>query len=410
METQTRLEREERHVGSRGRIVARAADEAAPDAERPIFGRVLGGKYRVVAFAGEGTAGAVYRGEALRRSDVASTRTIGIEIVAPALAGNPEFCARFRREAKTARRIVHPGVARMVDDGLDEGWLFAVFELPEGEPLAERLGRGAMSTRRIVACVDALLAAISAAHERGVVHGRLDPERIVLPTDDDAPVAIVRGLGVAVPEGAVPTRATFLAPEQRAGNAADTRSDLYAVGAILSTMLGEDPAAVETTPVAVPAVASCRALLLDVARRAMRADPSKRFGSARAMRVAVRRARLVGSDDGGPRPSLPSTKPVEARTLVGMGAMRDDVGATRGRTVKMAALPSEPDPSASDARAPHLEPLSQRTLAMAAMPTASASRLRSRVDGVALAQGIAVFVGLTLAGLLALFVAFEHMD
>ena len=100
-----------------------------------------------------------------------------------ALAGDERARARFRREARVAASLTHPGLCRIYEFGEDQGELFIVMELLEGETLGERLGGGAMAVADALPIALEILAALSALHARGIVHRDLKPANVFLTPD-----------------------------------------------------------------------------------------------------------------------------------------------------------------------------------------------------------------------------------
>jgi serine/threonine protein kinase/ankyrin repeat protein len=145
-----------------------------------MIGRLLDGKYRLDELCGRGGMGAVYR--ALH---MGTGRRVAVKVIAPELAGNPEFIERFRREARTIGRLRHPNIVNVTDFGItgenEQTLAYLVMEHLEGGTLADRL-----KDKRPLPLADALdilnqtCAAIDEAHRQGVLHRDLKPENIWL--------------------------------------------------------------------------------------------------------------------------------------------------------------------------------------------------------------------------------------
>jgi serine/threonine protein kinase len=165
--------------------------------------------------------------------------------------GQPIARSAFERDLSAIIALEHPNIAALLDHGQVDGQLYIVSEWLEGETLAARLRRGPLSAAEALAIIRQLLAALSAAHAMRLIHGDLAPDKIFLQRRQHGPERVkLLDLGLASlhrPE-AVPAAeggerlTTYLAPEQRGGASADARSDVYAVGKILATMLARPSA------------------------------------------------------------------------------------------------------------------------------------------------------------------------
>jgi len=238
-----------------------------------------------------------------------------------ALPGDESARNRFRREARAAAAINHPNVCQIYEIGEDGGELFIAMELLEGETLAERLKRGAMSVSETLPIGLGVLSALQALHARGVVHRDLKPTNVFLtahgvklldfglarPVDPE----LAQSLGVAsdlTRTGMLVGTPRYMAPEHVRGEALDLRGDLFGVGAILFEMLAGRPAfggksAVEILhatlyeqPPALtgsPAVAAADRVI----RRALAKRPSERPASAEVMAQELREVRVGSGDD-----------------------------------------------------------------------------------------------------------------
>ena len=229
--------------------------EVADERSHGILGRTVDSRYRVDRLIGEGGMGRVYEAEHIEIG-----KRVAMKVLHPTYSRNPEAVQRFRREARAAARLGHPNIVDVTDSGTtDAGAVYFVMELLEGCDLAEVIGReGALSVERSIQITVQMCKALAAAHAAGIVHRDLKPENIFL-TSRAGVVDVVKVLdfGIArhteVEEGpaAGQRRLTnpgmamgtpeYMAPEQAAGQLADGRCDVYAVGAILFEMLSGSP-------------------------------------------------------------------------------------------------------------------------------------------------------------------------
>ncbi len=212
-------------------------------ASDPLLGRLVDGRYEVHARIARGGMATVYR--ALdRRLD----RTVALKVMHPHLAESADFVARFRREARAAARLNHPGIVAIYDQGHADDAGYLAMELVEGHNLRTELRRaGALPLGRALELVEGVLEALAAAHRAGVVHRDIKPENVLLEADG-RPKVTDFGLARAVSEATVASTGTvlgtvaYLAPEIVTSGAADARADVYATGIVLfELVVGAQP-------------------------------------------------------------------------------------------------------------------------------------------------------------------------
>jgi Tol biopolymer transport system component len=210
------------------------------------------GAYEIVASLGAGGMGEVYRAR-----DTKLGREVAIKVLPAAFAADPERLARFEREARVLASLNHPHIAQIY--GVEEsGALTAlVLELVEGEPLSERLRKGALPVADALSLARQIAEALDAAHERGIVHRDLKPANIVVAHDGTVKVldfglakagetggsAGVEGLTHSptmmgpTMAGVLLGTAPYMSPEQARGKTVDKRTDIWAFGCVLYEML-----------------------------------------------------------------------------------------------------------------------------------------------------------------------------
>lgn len=272
-----------------------------PPADAP-----LAGKYTLVRLLGAGGMASVY--EAVHRNG----HRVAIKVLHPTLARDAGLRDRFLREGYAANAVGHAGVVRVLDDDVaDDGSVFLVMELLQGETLAARAERqgDTLPEPEVVAIGVALLDVLAAAHAQGVVHRDIKPDNLF--RTDDGQLKVL-DFGIAHVREAPAARVTlagqqigtpsFMAPEQARGRGADVdaRTDLWAAGATLYALLCGQPvhgdgtaaellvrAATQDAPplrARRPDTAPALAAVLD---RALRTDVSARWQSAGDMRAAL---------------------------------------------------------------------------------------------------------------------------
>ena len=274
------------------------------DAEHLAIARELRGRYQVIRPLGRGGMGAVY----LAR-DLVLQRVVALKVLHAELQENEEARERFRREARIAARLEHPGVATLHLFGEAGSLLYIVMRHIEGESLAERLRRvGRLDAGETRAILAELAATLAYAHAQGVVHRDLKPENILLERATGRPVVTdfgVSGLPYSESEQVAAPRTGgtphFMAPEQLVGDAdSGGRADVYAVGVLgylmLSGMLpyvgrtlGEIAAGhLAGTPVPLARLApDAPAVLVATLERCMAKDPQERWSGAAALHEAL---------------------------------------------------------------------------------------------------------------------------
>ena len=281
---------------------------------------VLADRYELGSMLGRGGMGAVYDG-----SDRRLGRSVAVKVLRADLAEQPRARRRFEAEARAAARLAHPNVVTVFDSGEDDGIPFLVMERLPGRTLADELADGALPFDRVCAVGCEMLAALTAAHDAGVIHRDIKPGNVLLTTDGHVKVSdfgIAKTVDDADQTQTAELVATvrYLAPERLTGAPATPRSDLYSVGVVLYEALsgrrafeGETPAATmlavergeaAALPPTVPRKVAA------VVERAMSRDSDARYGSAEEMRAAL-------ADDAEQDATVPvaDTEPVERSTV-----------------------------------------------------------------------------------------------
>jgi serine/threonine-protein kinase len=296
-------------------------------------GDLVAERYRVEEVIGRGAMGVVYRVE-----HVFMHKRFALKVLDCEWARTPGAFARFEREAIAAGTIEHPHVAHATDFGrLPDDSCFLVLEYVDGQTLRSALDRGALKPQRALTIVRGIVSAIEAAHAAGIVHRDLKPENVMLAgRDADSDYVKVLDFGIAAFDEAVAPRRSsemltrkgammgtpsYMAPELVAGESADTRTDLYAVGVILFEMLTGDLPFRGTTgsvlqqqllqeapPLPQSVVAAVGEPVAQIVRRLLAKEPDARFSSARELRNALDQ-RSSGAGDVTEAPSKPAPQP-----------------------------------------------------------------------------------------------------
>ena len=199
------------------------------------------GRYTDLKLLGQGGMGAVYRA-----FDPSLQRTVAIKVM---LGQNPEFLARFEREARAVAKLSHPNVVQVYDFGRDEqNNPYFVMELLPGRSLDSLLKeKGPLPPLKVADVIRQSSDGLQAAHAVGIVHRDIKPHNLML--DDHGNVKIVDfGIArdLASTEELTSTQATpgtlhYMAPEVLSGQAADARADIYALGLVGFHLLAGKP-------------------------------------------------------------------------------------------------------------------------------------------------------------------------
>jgi serine/threonine-protein kinase len=214
-------------------------------------------------------------------------RRVALKLIAPALAGDPLFRARFVTEARAQASLDSPHVVHVYGHGEDDGRLWIATQLlPDGDLAAMLRTHGAPPVRTALDLVAQVADGLADAHAAGLVHGDIKPSNVLLRHRSAGTTALLGDFGVARRADGPPSRSAapvgtpaFMAPELLAGEPATRASDLYAVGCLLRALVPE-----------VPAPGPLATAVDRVLRRATSARPQDRHLSAAALRDELRAA------------------------------------------------------------------------------------------------------------------------
>src|SRR5687767_611605 len=251
-------------------------------------------------------------GEVYRARDTRLERTVAVKVLPSHLSASEESRQRFEREARTISQLSHPHICALYDVGREGETEYLVMEYLEGETLSERLDRGALPTDQVLRFGVEIADGLDKAHRQGIVHRDLKPGNVMLTKsgvkllDFGLAKVVAQAAGSGASLTALPTRANltqegtilgtfqYMAPEQLEGREADSRTDLFAFGAVLHEMAtgkkafsGESQASLISSimasePPPVSAVAPLAPPALDrIVRRCLVKDPEGRWQSAR---------------------------------------------------------------------------------------------------------------------------------
>ncbi len=215
--------------------------------------RVLSDRYRILSHLARGGMADVYEAE-----DTLLNRRVAVKILHANFASDQAFVTRFKREAQAAANLSHPNIVAIYDWGQEGSTYYMVMELIEGRTLREILKtEGALLPRRAAEIAAEAAAALTVAHQAGVVHRDIKPGNIMITRDGAVKVTdfgIARALDDSeelTKTGAVIGTATYFSPEQAQCLPADGRSYVYSLGVVLYEILTSRPPFTGESPVAV---------------------------------------------------------------------------------------------------------------------------------------------------------------
>lgn len=318
------------------------------------------GTYRLISRLGAGGMGEVWKAE-----DTRLLRPVAIKILNDKISGDPEWTARFLREARTIAQMNHPNIATIYAIEQDGDRLFIAMELIDGDPLTVMFGRGPMDPRESVRIIRQVAEALSEAHEKGVVHRDVKPDNIIVARR----LVKVLDFGIAkqmagnskesalTQGGMIIGTPFYMSPEQALGKPVDARSDLFSLGVVLyEALAGTRPFSGETmtetmmhiimsepVPLGTVARGAPRGLTAIVAR-CLQKQPDRRFGSAGELIAALDAINYRDIDTGEPPPA-----PVNKNQITQpMGAANP----TTAKSVPDPAVPAVAAPAVAASAAP----------------------------------------------------------
>lgn len=289
-----------------------------------LTGRQLG-PYQIKGPLGEGGMAAIYRA-----FHAGTDRDVALKVLPRQLGEEPQFAARFEREARLVAQLQHPHIVPVFDFGQAQGFSYIVMPLVKGGTLVDEMQGQPVALARIRQIITQVGGALEYAHQRGMIHRDVKPRNILI---DETGNCLLSDFGLArmtEPAAALTTSGTimgtpaYMSPEQGAGEPLDNRTDIYSLGIILYELAtGRVPFRAET-PIAVilkhiqDPLPSARALnpelpaaLEAVLARALAKRPDNRFQTAADFVHAVQAAL--------PEPATP---PAGARPLAGFALGR----------------------------------------------------------------------------------------
>src|SRR6266545_253123 len=274
---------------------------------RYLMGDLAGhnlGPYRILEQAGAGGMATVYKAY-----HAAMDRYVAIKVLPQHLARDPNFRARFQREARTIARLEHRYILPVHDVGEEDGIPYLVMRYTDSGDLGDLIAKRSLTIPRAGLIVAQVAEALAYAHRQGIIHRDVKPANVLISRDGDA---LLSDFGIAkiyeetlqlTGEGMMVGTPTYMAPEQLQGQPVDARTDIYALGVVLYQSLTGEPPFIAETPLAValmhihnplrppregnPAIPES---LERIILRALAKNPNDRFQTADEMAEALRHA------------------------------------------------------------------------------------------------------------------------
>jgi serine/threonine protein kinase len=203
------------------------------------------GPYVIVDLLGAGGMGEVYRAK-----DTRLDRTVALKVLSRVMHQREEIRQRFEREARAISKLNHPHICTLHDIGREDGIDYLVMECLEGETIETRLKRSPLSLTDVLRYGIQIANALDRAHRSGIVHRDLKPGNIMLTKDgaklldfglaksQDAPALSDQTIPETLTnEGTILGTLPYMATEQLEGKQADTRTDIFSFGSVLSKCL-----------------------------------------------------------------------------------------------------------------------------------------------------------------------------
>jgi eukaryotic-like serine/threonine-protein kinase len=324
------------------------------------------GPYEIVSLLGTGGMGEVYRAR-----DPRLGRDVALKVLPAALGHDAGRLRRFEQEARAAAALNHPNIITIHSVEQADGIHFLTMEVVEGRPLQQIIPKTGMPLDRLVSLAVPLADAVSAAHQRGIMHRDLKPGNVMItadgrvkvldfglakaieppPLDDRAPTV------TATIEGQIVGTIAYMSPEQAEGQPVDQRSDVFSLGVILyqmatgarpfkgdstisvlSSIIKDTPRAVSELNPALPHELS------RVVNRCLAKNPEYRYHSAKDLRndlLDLQQRETMSRPAGGLARRLVPTAVIGAIVVVALvaGRMWLGSGATAGPIGSLAVLP-----------------------------------------------------------------------
>jgi len=248
-------EHAERLLSSPGLNRLRLEIDESPQSKKLANGELIAGRFKIVQFLASGGMGKVYKAE-----DTRLHRFVAIKFLSEEFAQNPQYLARFHREAEAASALNHPNICTIYDVGEHESKTFIAMEFLDGVPLSDQIAKCSLDLNLLLSLAVEITDGLDTAHGAGIIHRDIKPSNIFVTTrchakildfgvakiivprrstseaDTESTQAASRNEeGLTIPGSPVGT-AAYMSPEQVQAKELDLRTDLFSFGAVLYEM------------------------------------------------------------------------------------------------------------------------------------------------------------------------------
>lgn len=294
------------------------------------------GPYRILERTGSGGMGIVFRAQRIADSDEAGQddlEFVALKLMNPMMASNPQTAERFQREVRSAARLEHPRIVRILDVGTDNGLPFFTMNFLQGQSLRQRLDdEGKLSADTSVRIALQIAEGLEFANAHGILHRDIKPDNLWLNESGNIIIldfGLARGLDDTAGltnTGDVLGTPRYMAPEQVKGQTTDHRTDLFGLGCVLYEMITGrskfDEANVYSTMMAVTqgrvaieelTETGCPEALADLTCRLLEKTPEQRPDSATSV---IRELRQMECSDAATLQASDEKPPVRWRPFL----------------------------------------------------------------------------------------------
>ncbi|NEE17410.1 serine/threonine protein kinase [Streptomyces sp. SID7499] len=301
-------------------VVPPQSAQSAQTSEDPGAGRLIAGRYRLLAKLGHGGMGTVWRAKDETVDREVAVKEPRVPEHLPERERSNAF-ERMRREARAAARLDHPAVVDVHDVAVVEDQPWIVMELVRGRSLGDALQEGTLSAREAARIGLEVLGALEAAHAAGILHRDVKPDNVLLGRHDrvvltDFGIAQIEGETNLTDTGGFVGSPEYIAPERVLGQRPGPASDLWSLGVVLyAATEGVSPFRRSNTPATLQSVlnatpappASAQGPLAEAINGLLHKDPARRPNAARV------RALLEAAAN------PPAVQPTQAVRVMGPG-------------------------------------------------------------------------------------------
>jgi len=244
--------------------------------------------YKIIRHIGGGGMGVVYEAE-----DIRLKRTVALKFLPPELSRDPDTKERFIQEAQAASALQHNNVCTVHEiDEADDGQMFIVMDLYDGQTLKKRIEDGGLKFEEAVEIAVQIAQGLAAAHERGILHRDIKPANVLLTAEGtvkivDFGLAKLSGRSLMTMRGTTLGTAAYMSPETTRGEDAGVRGDIWSLGVVCYQMLsGRFPFGSEHEQAVIYSIQNAEPLPLGknippecerIVRKALRKDPGERY-------------------------------------------------------------------------------------------------------------------------------------